>query len=203
MQYPTIETAEKELALAARLNPGPWISHSKNVSEACKIIASKSGLDADKARILGLLHDIGRRVGVCQERHMVEGYRYCAERGWLTQARICVTHAFMIRDIRATLGSWDVEPEGYALVKELLDTSEYDDYDRLVQLCDSLALAEGFCLLEKRFVDVSLRYGVNEYVVPRWKAIFSLKEYFEDKMGARIYDALPGVRETTFAERSR
>ena len=31
----------------------------------------------------------------------------------------------------------------------------YDDYDRLVQLCDALALPSGFCLLEKRFVDGS------------------------------------------------
>jgi len=84
------------------------------------------------------------------------------------------------------------------MVERFLETARYDDYDRLVQLCDSLAVATGFCLLEKRFVDVSLRYGVNDRVVDRWKAIFALMDYFENMIGCPVYDILPGVRENTF-----
>ena len=50
----------------------------------------------------------------------------------------------------------------------------------LVQLCDSLALPTGFCLLEKRFVDVALRYGTHPATVLRWKKILEIKEYFEN-----------------------
>jgi hypothetical protein len=121
------------------------------------------------------------------------------EKGWDEQARICVSHSFMIQNIDATLGKWDVSADEYLMVKNYLETMKYDDYDRLVQLSDSLAVATGFCLLEKRFVDVSLRYGVNDHVVDRWKAVFALKDYFENMIGCPIYDILPEVRENTFS----
>jgi len=67
-----------------------------------------------------------------------------------------------------------------------------------VQLCDAIALPTGFCLLEKRFVDVACRYGVNEYIVARWKKTIEIKEYFEKKMKCSIYDLLPNVIQNTF-----
>ena len=75
----------------------------------------------------------------------------------------------------------------------------YDDYDRLVQLCDALALPSGFCLLEKRFVDVALRYGTPPATIPRWKKILELRRHFEEKTGGSIYALLPGIVENTFA----
>ena len=198
--YPELKTAEEELAIAGRMNPGPWIMHSTYTAQACRLIAERCpSMNPEKAYILGLLHDIGRRVGICQERHMVAGYQFCMEKGWDDQARICISHSFMIQDIGTALGNWDVSGEEYRLVENFLETVEYDDYDRLVQLCDSLAVATGFCLLEKRFVDVSLRYGVNDRVVDRWKAVFALKDYFESMIGCPVYDILPGVRENTFS----
>ena len=74
----------------------------------------------------------------------------------------------------------------------------YDDYDLLVQLCDGLAMPTGFCLLEKRFVDVALRYGTHPSTAPRWKRTLEIKAYFENKIGCSIYDLLPGVVENTF-----
>ena len=68
----------------------------------------------------------------------------------------------------------------------------------LVQLCDSLALPTGFCLLETRFVDVALRYGTHPATVLRWKKILEIKEYFENKTGGSIYELLPGVIENSF-----
>ena len=74
----------------------------------------------------------------------------------------------------------------------------YDDYDRLVQLCDALAMPSGFCLLEKRFVDVTMRYGVHPATIDRWKKILEIKERFEDQIGCSIYALLPGVMENSF-----
>jgi hypothetical protein len=200
MLYPDKDTAEKELEIAGTMNPGPWTDHSRYAALACRNIAERvPGMNPDKAYITGLLHDIGRREGIMQERHMLEGYRFCAARGWTDTAKTCVTHSFPIHDIRSTLGKWDMPEADFRFIGEFLGSAEYDDYDRLIQLCDSLAIATGFCLLEKRFVDVCMRYGVNEHVVPRWKAIFGLKDYFERIIGSPIYDVLPGVRENTFA----
>lgn len=68
-----------------------------------------------------------------------------------------------------------------------------------MQLCDSLVLPTGFCLLEKRFVDVAMRYGVHPYTVERWRAVFEIKAHFEKLMGCSIYDVLPGAAKNSLA----
>lgn len=70
----------------------------------------------------------------------------------------------------------------------------------LVQLCDSLALPTGFCLLEKRFVDVTIRYGAHPFTVDRWKKYLQIKAFFEEKAGCSIYDLLPGVVENSLRQ---
>ncbi|MCM1119663.1 MAG: HDOD domain-containing protein [bacterium] len=74
---PTVEEARRELDVAAQLNPGPWIEHSINVGIAARNIAQRvPELDENKAYIVGMLHDIGRRVGIVNiPRHVYEGYR--------------------------------------------------------------------------------------------------------------------------------
>ena len=82
----------------------------------------------------------------------------------------------------------------------IIDTMniEFDEYDRLIQLCDAVALPSGFCLVEKRLMDVAFRYGVNEISVPRWKAYLEIQKEFEGVIGHSIYKVLDGVVENTF-----
>ena len=62
---PTAEEAMRELRIAEEMNPGPWVKHSINTGIAARKIAEKiPSMDPEKAYIVGLLHDIGRRVGV-------------------------------------------------------------------------------------------------------------------------------------------
>lgn len=68
----------------------------------------------------------------------------------------------------------------------------------LIQLCDALALPGGFCLIEKRLVDVALRHGTNPYTIPKWKAFLEIQREFEETIGGSIYALLPGVIENTF-----
>lgn len=194
-----LESACKALEEASHSNPGAWTDHSHYVAKACRNIAERCDeLSYDTAYLLGLLHDIGRYAGVTSERHLVDGYAYCMERGWEKAAQICVSHAFMIQDIDTAIGIFDMSQKEYEWLRRFVEKAVYDDYDRLVQLCDSLALPTGFCLLEKRFVDVTIRYGTHPYTVERWKKIFELKELFESKLQCSIYDVLPGVIENTF-----
>lgn len=193
-----IRTAEAELEKAAKSNPGLWTEHSRYAAMACRNIAQRcDGLSADDAYIYGLLHDIGRYPGVTGERHLIDGYRYCMAKGWEKAAQICISHAFMIQDIRTSIGEFDVSDEDYRFMERFVANAVYDDYDYLVQLCDSLALPTGFCLLEKRFVDVTIRYGVHPYTIDRWKRILELKAYFEQKAGCNIYELLPGAAENS------
>ncbi len=191
--------AEMELKRAGELNPGKWTDHSRFVAFACKNIAAQcSDLSAEKAYCFGLLHDIVRHAGVTSEKHLIDGYRFCIQRGWKKAAQICISHAFMIQDIKTSIGTFDVSEDDYSFMKSFLENSVYDDYDRLVQLCDALALPTGFCLLEKRFVDVTIRYGIHPATVDRWKKILEIKEQFERKINGSIYELLPGVIENSF-----
>ena len=192
------KTAQQALEKAAKSNPGAWVDHSKYVAEACKNIALRcKNLSADQAYLFGLLHDIGRYAGVTSEKHLIDGYRYCMERGWEKAAQICISHAFMIQDIHTSIGECDVSDADYLFMETFVANAVYDDYDRLVQLCDSLALPTGFCLLEKRFVDVTIRYGVHPATIDRWKKILEIKALFEAQIGCSVYTLLPGVVENS------
>lgn len=181
------------------LNPGKWVAHSLHVAEAARHIASyHPQLDSEKAFVLGCLHDIGRRNGVTHMRHVVDGFQFLRRLGYEEEARICLSHSFPLKDVNAVFGRWDCSVEERFIVENFLRRVQYDDYDRLIQLCDALALPEGFCLLEKRFIDVALRYGTNELTVPKWKATFEIKVDFERILGRSVYSLLPGVVETTF-----
>lgn len=191
--------AEAALENAALSNPGAWIEHCRYVAMACRNIASRcQALSAEDAYIYGLLHDIGRHLGVYQNRHLIEGYHYCMERGWEKTAQICISHAYMSQDIKAIPGDFDMSEADYRLMDQLLKNMIYDDYDLLVQLCDALALPSGFCLLEKRFVDVTIRYGMHPSTIERWIKIYEIKKHFEEEIGCFIYDLLPGVIENSF-----
>lgn len=197
--YPNRQEALRELELAGRMNPGMWTAHSLNVAQAAeKIAAACDGMDAEKAFVCGLLHDIGRRAGVSAVRHIVDGYDYAMEKGWDEVARVCLTHSFPIKDIEADIGKKDITPEQYALVDGFLKGLEYDAYDKLIILCDALADANGFCILEKRFVDTTRRYGAFPFTVDRWNRTFEYKAFFEEMAGCSIYSLLPGIEKCIY-----
>jgi hypothetical protein len=198
-RIPSIQQAENFLAEAERLNPGPWVEHSRHAASIARMIAKQHpDLDADTAYTLGLLHDIGRRAGKFEMRHIIDGYDFLHDLGYEDAARICLTHSFPIKDVRLASAKWDCSEEEYQFVVDFLATAEYSTYDALIQLCDCMALPQGPCLLEKRFVDVALRYGTNEHTIPKWQAYFDLKARFEQAIRKSIYDHLPGVVENTF-----
>ena len=94
----TVQNAEFALQEAGKSNPGPWVDHSRYVALACRNIAERcEELDATLAYLCGLLHDIGRYPGVTSEKHLIDGYRYCMERGWKkTGADLyiaCISHS--------------------------------------------------------------------------------------------------------------
>jgi hypothetical protein len=199
--FPNRELAEKELEIAAQLNQGPWIEHSINVGLAAQMIAQKyNNLNPDKAYVLGLLHDIGRRYGVSARRHSIDGYKLMMEKGWDEVGRICLTHSFPVPDFDKEIGIDDMSDKEGEFVRKYLKDITYDDYDKLLIVCDSIADAHGFCILEKRFVNTTRRYGSFPFTVERWNATFEMKEYLEEQINCSIYDILPNVRETTFID---
>ncbi len=199
MKIPTLEQTDELIAEAAARNPGPWERHSWFAGRAAQAIAAHvPGMDPEAAFILGRLHDIGRGRGVTDMRHVLDGYTLLSEMGYSDAARISLTHSFPIQQLNAVAGKWDCSPAELEFTRAALADCEFDLYDRLIQLCDSIALPSGLCLIEKRLMDVALRHGVNEHSVPRWKAYLAIQQHFESLMGLSIYQVLPGVVENTF-----
>ena len=201
MRIPSRDMAKKFLLEAEKRNPGNWVPHSMFVAQAAEAIAKvHPDLDSEVAYILGKLHDIGRREGVTYMRHSFDGYRFLQQQGYDEAAKICISHTFWFKDLQEYPGAGDCSQEEMQFLESYLATVEYNEYDWLIQLCDCLALPSGFCLLEKRLVDVALRYGTTTHTTAKWKLLFEHKAKFEKKIGGSIYDLLPGVVENTFNE---
>ena len=184
--YPSREEAHRLLAEAEVCNPGPWGDHSRNVALCAERIARAAGMDEEKAYILGLLHDIGRKFGIKHLAHVWDGYHYMMSLGYPDAARICLTHSFNFPSLDGYIGKRDIPGEQQREIQDMLNLLEYDDYDRLIQLCDALAMAEGVVDMEERMLDVKRRYG--NYPQEKWDNNFALKAYFEAKAGKGIYE---------------
>lgn len=199
MNAPHRALAEEMLCQAEAKNPGPWAGHSRAAAEAAFRIASKCpGMDAEAAYAAGLLHDIGRREGYSHIRHIFDGYDYLMALGFEDAARVCLTHSFQIKDVDTYFGDQDVPAGRMAFLRAFLARTEYDDVDRLIQLCDCLALPGGYTLMEKRMVDVAMRHGTPACTLDKWRATFAIKARFDALAGVNVYTLLPGIVENTF-----
>jgi hypothetical protein len=199
MNIPSLERAEAFIKEAHELHPGPWVQHSFFVGKAAEAIAEHHPkLHPQTAFIVGFLHDIGRRAGAADMRHTLDGYDFLMEQGFDDAARICITHVFPLKQINSVAGKWDCTKQELSFLEKYLSRIEFDEYDRLIQLCDAIALPSGYCLIEKRLMDVALRHGVNEFSVSRWKAFLEIQKEFEGAIGRSIYRVLHGVVENTF-----
>ena len=186
---PTREEAERLLREAKQCNPGPWVNHSRVAAHCAEKIAQACGdMDAGKAYVLGLLHDIGRKFGVRHLGHVSDGYTYMMELGYDEAAKICLTHSFHNQTLEDYIGRFDTSEEELKLIKNTLAEVTMDDYDRLIQLCDSLAGSEGVLFMEDHMEDVRRRYGA--YSKAKWDANLRLKEYFQEKAGRDIYEVV-------------
>jgi len=183
---PSREEAERIIKEAEAINPGPWGDHCRVAAHCAERIAARcEGMNPDKAYIVGLLHDIGRRFGGRHLGHVADGYSYMMSLGYDEVARICLTHSFNNQSMDGYIGKIDTTEEELKLIQTELSKISMDDYDRLIQLCDALAGAEGVLDMEERMGDVKRRYGY--YPEDKWNINLGLKKWFEDRMHADLY----------------
>ena len=169
-----------------------WILHSIYVSEASKRIASVLNLDINKATILGLLHDIGRRIN--HNTHPIEGYKYLNSLGFFEEAKICLTHSFIDNNITITAGGGPKNPDIYEFINSFLESNKATIYDNIIQLCDLFCLETGFTTIEKRILDISNRKGVYDNSKEHFNKVIELKERIEKKMKCSLYDLFPEIK---------
>lgn len=195
----TVEQAERELEIASAMTSGLWVEHSRTAAHAARVIAERCGMDGNKAYVFGLLHDIGRRKGSWGVEHVFDGYEYMTNIGEPQIARICLTHSYPRFDgLSEYIEMLKCTPKQREFLNSYLANTEYDDYDSLIQLCDNISLPIGVCVMEKRFIDVALRHGVNSYTVARWREYIRIKNYFDEKCGCNIYTLFPDIVKNSF-----
>lgn len=89
--YPSRQEAEELLKDAEAANPGLWGDHSRMAAKCAEKIAGKVGMNAEKAYVLGLLHDVGRKFLVRDMGHLYYGYKYMNSLGYTDVAKVCRT----------------------------------------------------------------------------------------------------------------
>ena len=188
--YPSKDEATDILSWAYDQNPGPWTEHCKYSAIAAEAIAYKCGMNAEKAYVLSLLHDIGYHAyrnfkgKTC---HIYSGYELMIEKEYTDVARICLTHSFPYKDFRAYFGTdMTCSAEEKEFISSFLSDIEYDDYDKLIQLCDCLSTTQGICIVEKRLISGVMKGTYNEFIYKNWCGYLELKEYFDDKCNMNI-----------------
>lgn len=176
-----------------------WEDHSQNVALVSEKIAKAAGLDADKAYVLGLLHDIGKSISTPDENmtHHLTGYDLLLEHHLPAAARVAITHTFY--DGQEMDHFWDIiSQNGLADKTQTLLAAfhPYDDYDKLIQLADNMATSSGVTTIAERFCDVLTRHLLPN---PRKNltALNSLKTYFDQKCGQSVYKLLQDDIEKT------
>ena len=187
--------AELLLEEGVKKNPGPWREHSYAVAWAAEKIAravnqkcAENKMNPDLAYVYGLLHDIGRQEGHTYIAHVYDGYHFLLSFGYEKAAQICLTHSFNLQITDDYIGKIDISDEQMDEIKSLLAATEYDDYDRLIQILDATCGADGTLNLEDRMNDVKARYGY--YPQGKWDKNFELKAYFEKLAGREFYEII-------------
>lgn len=168
-----------------------WISHSICVGDTASVIAEKLNLDKEKARVLGYIHDIGKRFGSFPL-HDLNGYNYIKELGYSDEyANICLTHSYLNNDYLCTAGEL---PENIPFRTQFIKNHEYTIYEKIINLCD-LMCTNVVITVDKRLIDIILRRGVTESTQYHIKEVYKLKEYIDSLLGYNVYDLFSEIKD--------
>lgn len=166
-------------------------SHCLAVADAAEKIATHCNMNAEKAYVLGLLHDCGRIKDEPNEKvfHGQVGYDYMTDLGYSEIARISITHCFY--DVDFDEKGYGYPSVSYTRSRELLKGIEFNDYDRLLHITDMTNDMGKICTLEYRFESVSKRYNIpRDTLRLNLEKLQKIKSYFDAKAGADIYQLL-------------
>lgn len=166
-------------------------SHCCLVACCAEMIASRlQYLDVQKAYIFGLLHDYGKMICDADSKqyfHGLTGYNEMNKLGFDEVARVCLTHTFPDKDFKYTEYTY---PE-MRKTKKILSSIEYNDYDRLIQLCDLLVTGMSFGTIKERMAYVKDKYRLPTILIKkRYRQALRLKNYFDRRCGCDVYRLL-------------
>jgi len=152
-----------------KINTSAWLSHSFYVGEVCSVLAKELGLDYEKAKTLGLLHDFGRKFNHGFD-HVIKGFEALVALGWKSEAISCLTHSFVnggrCSNNEVAVEGFYVDENGDArwkpdVVKDdvtiFLEKYQFTDYDMILNMADLMATDRGIVSPFDRINDISKR----------------------------------------------
>lgn len=165
-----------------------WIYHSICVGNTAAVIAKALNLDEEKARALGYIHDIGKKIKF--NGHVMSGYHYLKDLGYDAEyCNICLTHSYLNNDVNCTAGV----PDEIPFRTEFIKNHPYTIYDKMINLCD-LMCTKKTVTLEKRLIDVLNRKGTCKNTDYHIKEALKLKTYFDHLLGYNLYNLFPEIK---------
>mgnify|MGYP004454392361 CR=1 FL=1 len=165
-----------------------WAIHSRLVAINAKTLAEMLGLDSRIAYYYGLFHDIGRMYHLDDFSHLYKGFDFLFHNLGFSYARICITHAFPIKNVLSFNGEITNNDMKEFIIK-FLNEINYDIYDLLIQLCDSISIDKTITI-EKRYDLLKLKNKWNEYTNDKINRLNDIKSYFDKLLGNNIYKIL-------------
>lgn len=181
-----------------KLESDMWIEHQICVGNTAGKIAKALGLDEDKEKTLGYIHDIGKRYGIKERGALVHGYKgyeYLKKLGYDEEyAGICILHSYLNNDINCLADITDKNGLEYEFQKYYVENHKYTDEEKIINLCD-LMCTNKVLTMEKRLIDLLVRHGVFETTQYHIKEALKLKQYFDNKLGYNLYNLFPEIKE--------
>lgn len=191
----TPDLARDYLKFAESKNPGRWVDHSLYAAKAARALAPYVNIDPDEAEACALIHDLGRMDGPdTRLRHIYAGYEFLVKEGYPKAAAVCLTHSFPHPKVDVARKVTDLKKDEYELVKAFIDRRQMTAMDKLIQLSDAISVHTGFVVMERRLIDVGIRYGVRPDTLRSWQSFRDIQAEFEEKIGGSIYSVLPGYK---------
>lgn len=170
------------------LSSDDWITHSICVGETAGVIAKNLGLDEDKAKAMGFIHDIGRSQNVFNS-HVLDGYNYIKSLGFYDEyANICLTHSYLNNDVECNAGL----PSKIEFVINFVKNHKYTLYDKIINLCDLMCTKKRMTM-EERLIDLLQRHGVFQTTPYHLTEALKLKKEIDNLLGFNVYSLFPDI----------
>lgn len=177
-----------------------WIEHSTCVGNIAGKIAealNKKGInvDIDKAIALGYLHDIGKYNGESHG-HAIRGYEYLKNKDIdLDYCNICLTHSYLNNDIICTAGGLPSR-EDNPFLDDFIKNHKYTIEEKIINISDLMcSQGDKIYTVDKRLIDIMIRYGTYENTQYHILETYKLKKYFDDLLEINLYSLFPEIKE--------
>ncbi len=175
-----------------------WATHAQLVGDTAAIIATKlqeksCNIDPEKVRVLGYLHDVGKKVGPKME-HPYRGYCFLQALSYDEEyCEISLVHSFVNNDPFCNFADV-VNPKRDQFLIDFIRKHKFTLEEKLISLCDQMVTTK-VMTIDRRIVDIISRYGVCTRTPDRIKALYQLKAEFDRLLGYNLYDLFPEIKE--------